>query len=143
MRKQALSPAERSEYQARAEFRFLIRTFLAFTERAAGEVNLTARQHEALIAIVGSSTPLSIRDLSECLVVKHHSAVGLVDRLEKSGLILREQNPDNYREVLLFITAKAFKLLQKLAPSHRSELKRMSVLMNKALSKLRQRGKTG
>ena len=73
LRKQILRPAERSEYQARAEFRFLIRKFLAFTERAAGEVNLTARQHEALIAIVGSSTPLSITALSECLVIKHHS----------------------------------------------------------------------
>lgn len=139
MSKQVLSAAERSEYQARAEFRFLIRTFLAFAERAASEVALTARQHEALIAIVGSSTPLSIMELSDCLLIKHHSAVGLVDRLEKSGLILREQNPDNYREVSLYVTSKAFKILRKLAPSHRSELRRMSPLMNQALRKLRQR----
>jgi DNA-binding MarR family transcriptional regulator len=139
LRKNVLSPTERSEYQARAEFRFLIRTFLAFTEQAASEVDLTARQHEALIAIVGSSAPISITELSECLVIKHHSAVGLVDRLENFGLISREQNPNNYREVRLYVTPKALKILQKLAPSHRSELRRMTPLLNKAVRKLRQR----
>lgn len=139
MPKQILSAAERSEYRARAEFRFLIRTFLAFTERAASGVNLTARQHEALIAIVGSRKPLSINGLAECLVIKHHSAVGLVDRLEKSGLIRRVENPENYREIILFETPKARKLLERLTPSHRRELQRLSVLMTKALRKLRQR----
>ena len=139
MQKQTLSSVEKSEYRARAEFRFLVRTFLAFAEKAARQVRLTGRQHEALIAIVGSRSAPSINVLAECLVVKHHSAVGLVDRLEKSGLIFRKQNPENYREVELFVTPRALRLLKKLAPSHREELVRITPQMKGALRKLRQR----
>ena len=139
MQKQILKPDEKSEYQARAEFRFLIRKFLAFAEKAARDVHLTARQHEALIAIVGSRSPASIGDLAECLVIKHHSAVGLVDRLEKAGLIFREQNAANYREVGVVATHKALKLLKELAPSHRAELRRITPAMKNALRKLGKR----
>jgi DNA-binding MarR family transcriptional regulator len=139
LQRQILRTEERSEYQARAEFRFLIRKFLAFAEKAAREVRLTARQHEALLAIVGSPSPTSISDLAECLVIKHHSAVGLVDRLEKAGLIFREKNAENYREVGVVATPKALKLLKKLAPSHRAELQRITPAMKDALRKLRKR----
>lgn len=138
MEKQALKPDEKSEYQARAEFRFLIRKFLAFAEKAAREVQLTARQHEALIAIVSRSFT-SISDLAECLVIKHHSAVGLADRLENAGLIVREQNAENYREVGVVATPKALKLLKELAPSHRAELRRITPAMKSALRKLPKR----
>lgn len=131
-----ISAKQKSEYKARSDFRYLIRTFLAFTEDAARDVDLTARQHEALLAIAASHSDLTIGDLAERLVIKHHSAVGLVDRLEKSGLIFRKENSPNRRQVVVCITPKGHNILNRLAPSHRKELSRLAPLVRTALKKL-------
>ena len=76
------SPAD---YQALSDFRYALRRFLAFSSDAAREVGLTPQQHQALLAIMGhpAAVAMTIGMLAERLLLKHHSTVELVDRLDR------------------------------------------------------------
>jgi DNA-binding MarR family transcriptional regulator len=122
-----LPPAQldRADYRTLAEFRYLIRRFLEFSQRAAGRAGLTPRQHQALLAIKGfprDDSP-SVGDLAERLCIRHHSAVELVDRLAEAGLIVRMHDPQDRRRVLLGLTAAAEELLASLSAIHLQELR--------------------
>src|SRR5579883_3131704 len=76
-----------AEYRALAQFRFLIRRFLNNSERAARTVGLEPQQYMGLLALRGlpADQEPTIRSLAERLQIQHHSAVELVDRMEKRG----------------------------------------------------------
>ncbi len=115
------------EYQTLAEFRYLIRHFLEFSQTAAAEGGLTTRQHQALLVIKGfcRGRRPTIGDLAERLRIQHHSAVELVDRLVKAGLVLREHDVDDRRRVRLGLTASADTRLAELSAIHLEELHRL------------------
>ena len=73
-----LAPAD---YETLAAWRFSLRRFLAFSDEAASSVGLTQQQYLAMLVIKASREPVTIGLLAEQLLVKHHSAVGLVNRL--------------------------------------------------------------
>src|SRR3546814_10300878 len=78
------------DYAALAEFRAVLRTFLAFSEQRANEVGLSAQQHQALLAIRGAEdAKATVGYIAERLILKPHSASELVHRLEKLSLIER------------------------------------------------------
>ena len=115
-----------SEYQQLASFRFALRSFLRFSEAAAEEVGLTAQQYQALLAVCATADGhVTINDLAQQLLIRHNSAVGLVDRLTSQGLVSREPSPDDGRKVILRLTAKGDRVLEKLAEVHREELRRI------------------
>src|SRR5206468_1967639 len=68
------------DYRSLGEFRRAIREFLAFSEESARGHGVTAQQHQALLAIKAHDgvEPMSIGELAESLMIKNHSAVGLV-----------------------------------------------------------------
>ena len=115
------------DYRLLSEFRYLIRCFLEFSETAAVRAGLTARQHQALLAIKGvrEDAAPTIGYLAERLRIQHHSAVELVDRLVEAGLVLRAPDPGDRRRVRLELTASAERHLAELSTSHLAELKRM------------------
>src|SRR5579864_9673343 len=78
-------------YAALAQFRLQVRTFLAFSETAAQRAGLTPQQHQALLAIKGfaGKDAASIGDVARFLLIRHHTAVELVDRISKLGLVKR------------------------------------------------------
>ena len=117
----------KAEYEALANFRYALRQFIHFSEEAAGAVGLTPRQHQALLAIKGfpGRDRVLIGELAERLQVRHHSAVGLVDRLVAQGLVTREQGTDDRRRVMVALTADGARLLEQLATTHREELRRV------------------
>lgn len=82
-----------AEYQALAQFRFLIRRYLNNAERAARSVGLEPQQYMGLLALRGlpAGEEPSIRMLAERLQIQHHSAVELVDRMERRGLFRRKR----------------------------------------------------
>jgi DNA-binding MarR family transcriptional regulator len=84
-----LSPSV--DYRMLAEFRYQLRKFLAFSEAAARNAKLTPQQHQALLAIKGFSRPaaISVGDLARLLFIRHHTAVELMDRMAKLGLLSR------------------------------------------------------
>jgi DNA-binding MarR family transcriptional regulator len=126
---------DEADYQQLAEFRHLLRRFLVFSETAAEAAGLTAQQHQALLAIkgFGRETPVTTGMLADRLVLRHHSAVGLVDRLAAKALVERRSSAADRRQVLLALTPKAETLLANLSAAHRDELERLAPLLQPLL----------
>lgn len=117
----------KSDYQALAAFRYALRQFLRFGEEAATEVGLTPQQHQALLAIKGypERERMSIGALAERLQLRHHSVVGLVDRLTQQKLVTRTHDESDRRHVYVALTRHGAEVLDRLATVHRGELKRV------------------
>jgi len=126
------------DYQTLAEFRYQIRRFLAFSERAARAHGLDAQQHQLLLALKGlpPGTAPTIGALADRLHVRHHSAVGLIDRLDQKGLVVRESDAADRRRVLVRISARGEALLRKLTHLHEEELSSAGPLLLETLRTL-------
>ena len=124
------SKAHAVDYQALAQFRYQLRVFLAFSETAAERQGLTPQQHQALLGIKGfvDSGPATVGDLARFLLIRHHSAVELVNRMEKRGLIRRASDPKDARRVHLRLTAKGEQKLQAISRMNLGELRRATSL---------------
>ena len=125
-----------ADYQILAEFRFLLRRFMVFSEEAARGAGLAPQQHQALLAIKGFVGDPTIGDLAERLAVKHNSAVGLVDRLVKAGHLRRRQDEHDRRRVTLALTASGEQLLADLSSAHRDELRILTPSLKALFAKL-------
>ncbi len=120
--REVLTPAD---YEALAAFRFGVRRYLAFAEAGAKSVGLTSQQHQALLAIKTQtqSRPMTISDLAAQLLLKHHSVVELVGRMEKADLIKRTTDDEDRRRVLVTLTARGEGVLASLSASNLKELR--------------------
>ena len=126
------------DYEALAAFRRALRRFLAFSEEAARGNGLTAQQHQAILAIKGhtGAGPMTVGELADHLLVRHHSAVELVDRLVRAELVNRIEAPDDRRRVALVLTLKASAILAELSAIHLEELKQSRALLVQLLERL-------
>lgn len=114
-----------ADYEALASFRFAVRRYLAFAEAGAKSVGLTSQQHQALLAIKAHAgrPPLSIGDLAAQLLLKHHSAVELVGRMERAGFTMREPDEDDRRKVRVVLTPLGEEVLAALSTNNLKELR--------------------
>ena len=97
----------RDDYARLAAFRHTLLRFLKFSERAARGQGLASAQYLALLAIEGTpGGSLSVGELAVSLQISHHSAVGLLDRLERAGLARRGRDPEDGRKVRARLTAR-------------------------------------
>jgi DNA-binding MarR family transcriptional regulator len=126
------------DYEILAEFRYLLMRFAAFSEQAAHAAGLAPRQHQALLAIKGypGGGEATIGALAERLGIRHHSTVGLVDRLASRGYLVRREDPRDRRRTLLSLTASGEHALASLSAAHRQELRRVAPLLKGLLSRL-------
>lgn len=126
-RDEARRPLAPVEYEVLAAFRYTLRHFLSFSEAAAAEVGLASQQYQALLAIRGTPgrDSVTINELAKLLLIKHNSAVGLVDRLELEGLVRRSVAPEDRRKVNVRLTRKGVRVFERLAAVHRDELRRI------------------
>jgi len=144
-RSKALNPAGRRaapgpvDYQALARFRYQLRLFLAFREAAAQQAGLTPQQHQALLGIKGFSGPgpTSIGDLARFLLIRHHTAVELVSRMVKLGLVCRAVDAEDARRVLVQLSRKGERKLQALSRTHIEELQSVNRALGKFLRTMR------
>jgi DNA-binding MarR family transcriptional regulator len=113
-----------ADYQALAEFRYQIRKFLHFSDRAVEAAGLERGQYQLMLSIKGTPSDMRprIRDLAHLLQIQHHSAVELINRLEAGGYVSRERSVEDRREVLLALTPKGEKVLAELALHHHDQL---------------------
>jgi DNA-binding MarR family transcriptional regulator len=127
-----------AEYRALADFRYQIRKFLHFSEEAAREEGLEPQQHQMMLAIRGleSHEAPTVGALAAYMLIRHHSAVGLIDRLEKRGLALRERREDDRRQATVQLTPQGAAVLERLADAHRSELANSAPHLVSALEKV-------
>jgi DNA-binding MarR family transcriptional regulator len=125
-------------YRQLAEFRYQIRRFLAFSERAARAAGLEPQQHQLLLAAKGmpEGREATIGNLAERLQIQHHSAVELVDRLEERGLVARERGETDRRQVLVRVLPPGEAVLRELTLHHFAELQSTGPRLVQALSAL-------
>ncbi|MGV7217717.1 MarR family winged helix-turn-helix transcriptional regulator [Bradyrhizobium sp. UFLA05-112] len=137
--RRASAAMREADYQALAQFRYQVRTFLAFSEAAAQRAGLTPQQHQALLAIKGFTGPdaATISDVARFLLIRHHTAVELMDRMTKLKLISRVADPQDARKVRLKLTAKGEQKLRALSKIHLEELRAASPALSKILRSFR------
>ena len=129
----------KAHYEMLAEFRYALRKFHRFSEEAAQTAGITPRQHQALLAIKGfpGRDQITIGELAERLQIKHHSAVGLADRLMTEKLVQRTTGPKDHRQVHVHLTAAGEAVLAKLSSTHQEQLRRIGPRINQLLESLR------
>lgn len=118
---------QRKDYEALATFRYALRKFFRFSEEAAARAGISTRQYQAMLTIRGfpGRDEVTVGEIAEWLQIRHHSAVGLVDRLVLQKLVVRERGKQDKRHVFIRLTPKGKWILEKLAILHKKELKRL------------------
>jgi DNA-binding MarR family transcriptional regulator len=129
-----------SDYKALGQFRYQIRRFQHFSETAARAEDLEPQQHQMMLAIRAwdESDAPTVGDLAANLLLKHHSTVGLVDRLEERGLVARVRGDGDRRHVRVHLTPGGLAKLERLSSIHREELRTSGPLLVNALGALLQ-----
>ncbi len=128
------APLDDADYIALASFRYAIRNFLAFSEARAHAAGLTPQQHQALLAIrAADPAETTVGYVAERLILKPHSATGLIDRLELLELVARETGTTDRRRALLRLTDRAHALLEELSAVHREEIRRLRPVLTEIL----------
>ena len=125
-----------ASYRQLAAFRYEMRKFLSFSEQAARNAGIEPQQHQVLLAIRGlpSDVRPTVGAVAERLCVQHHTAVGLVDKLEGHGLLERHRGQNDKREVLLRLTPEGVRILRRLSTLHQQQLVVVGPAMVSALS---------
>ncbi|HSN87557.1 MAG TPA: MarR family transcriptional regulator, partial [Thermoanaerobaculia bacterium] len=97
---------------------------------------LTAAQHQLLLAVRGHDDARgpTIGEVAGYLLLRHHSAVGLVDRTEKAGLVERLEDGQDRRVVRLRLTPRGEETLRSLSAAHLEELERLAPHMRVLLT---------
>jgi len=126
------------DYRALGNLRFQIRRFLHFSEEAARREGLEPQQHQLMLAIRALDDPEgpTIGSLAEHLFIRHHSAVGLVDRLSERHLVERVRAGRDRRQVRVHLTQAGEEKLKRLSHAHRDELQITGPVLASALSNL-------
>jgi DNA-binding MarR family transcriptional regulator len=125
-------PLTEKQWRTLLSFRVALRGFLHWSETQAASVGLTAAQHQLLVAIrghAGKEDP-TITDVAGYLFVRHHSAIGLVERTAAMGLVERYRDEADQRLVRLALTPLGHEKVNALAGAHLEELARLAPLLD-------------
>ncbi len=99
---------------------------MRFSEGLARKAGLTPVQHQLLLAIRGSRNGwMTVGEVAHALIIRPHSAVGLVNRAQRDGLVNKEQDTDDLRRVQVHLTERGQALIADLTAAHRVELMRL------------------
>jgi DNA-binding MarR family transcriptional regulator len=122
------------DYEDLLTLRTGLRRLLRWSDQVAEAAGLTPAQHQLLLAIRGHGDARgpTVGEVADYLLLRHHSAVGLVDRADAAGLVTRARDPKDHRVVRLQLTATGAKRLATLAELHLEELERLSLKLPSA-----------
>jgi len=128
-----------SDYTALGEFRRAIREFLAFSQEGALEHGLTTQQHQALLVIRchAGPGPITLGELAERLMIKSHSAVGLVTRLEERDLVLRKASSEDRRVALLELRPRGAEILEAISMRNLGKIGRAAEILEDIVQTVR------
>jgi DNA-binding MarR family transcriptional regulator len=118
-----------------------LRRFERWSSEQAAAHGITAIQHQLLLTIRGLTTRddelgPTVRQAAEHLLIRHHSAVELIDRCARAGLVERSRDPEDGRVVRLRLAVKGERLLADLSGAHLDELSRLTPLFEAVLDAL-------
>jgi DNA-binding MarR family transcriptional regulator len=107
-----------------AWFRYNLRKFLRFSEKAARQCGVTPQQHQLMLGVAGYTGRdwATISELAEFLQERHNSVVGLVERAVRCGLVRKEQDTSDRRFVFVSLTSRGADILAKLTEIHQREV---------------------
>jgi DNA-binding MarR family transcriptional regulator len=127
------------DYQALAAFRYALRQFLRFSEEVARRGGVTPQQYLAMIAVRGfpGRDRLTVGEFAERLQIRHHSAVGLIDRMVAQGLMVRQPGGADRRQVFVSLTPRGAEVFEPLAAAHRDQLQRIGGDLRQILDRLK------
>lgn len=125
-------PLTDGQFATLLEFRVAWRKFTHWSEQQALAAGLTPAQHQLLVAIRGHGDRRgpTITEVSEYLLLRHHSVIGIVQRAEALGLVERRDDPDDHRLVRLRLTPLGRRRVDKLAALHLAELATLAPLLD-------------
>ena len=111
------------EVRQAAWFRYRLRRFLRFSERAARTCGVTPQQHQLLLGVAGYTGRgwATISELAEFLQERHNAVVGLVQRAALGGLVAKLPGVRDRRFVRVQLTPRGRVLLQRLTGMHLEE----------------------
>lgn len=103
-----------------AEFRYQLRAFLSFSEAASETCGIAAQQYQLMqvIAATPEGRSATISYLAERMILRHNSAVELVDRAERAGMVRRRNDEQDLRRSLVELTPSGREILQRLVAQH-------------------------
>jgi DNA-binding MarR family transcriptional regulator len=129
------------DYERLLDLRTGLRHFLRWSEQQAHAVGITPAHHQLLLAIRGhrGHEAPTIGDVADALLLRHNSAVGLVDRAASVGLVDRHTDPKNHRVVRLQLTPLGARRLRQLSGAHVEELRRLAPRMRSLWANLEPR----
>jgi DNA-binding MarR family transcriptional regulator len=119
------------DYERLADLRYGLRRFMSWSAEQAKLAGLTPTQHQLLLAVRAWRDPRgpTVGDVADILLIRHHSAVGLVDRAQDAGLIARERDVDQQSVVRLRLTDLGTDKLASLSELHLRELAQLAPTM--------------
>lgn len=122
-----ISRSDREIIQDLAWFRYNLRRFFRFSEKAARACGVTPQQHQLMLGVAGFTreTIVTISELAEFLQERNNSVVGLVERAAQSGLVRRAANPTDRRQVVVSLTPRGEEVLARLSALHHQEVERV------------------
>lgn len=125
-----------AEYENLLAFRTSLRHFLHWSHSRAQAVGLTHAQHQLMVAVKGhpGGQDPAISDLAGYLLLRHHSAVELVDRAAAAGLVERRGDAEDGRVTRVGLTADGEARLSKLAPAHLDELRNLAPVLDQLVA---------
>ena len=126
------------EYRRLLEFRFALRKFLEYSKNQAAQVGLTPTQHQLLLAVrgQGGDEGPTMGDVAERLLIRHNSAVELVDRAQRAGLLERMPDRSDQRVVRLRLTEEGARKLEVISRANLAELARLGPNFQELLGRL-------
>jgi DNA-binding MarR family transcriptional regulator len=115
----------KAAFEQLSEFRYQMRRFERFSERAVRSHGVTPLQYLMLLHIKGypGREYANVGELAERLQAQPHGVVALITRCEARGLVHRRSSDRDGREVEVHLLEEGERLLVKLAALHRAELK--------------------
>ena len=131
-------PVDAGMLAAMAEFRYALRRFLHFSETSAETQGISAQKYQLLQVVEAASAAgrVTISTIAERMVLRHNSAVELVDRAERLGLVQRLRDETDLRRSIVVLTEVGQRMLMQLAAAHLAELERAGPAMMEALARL-------
>lgn len=130
-----------ADYTRLLQVRTRIRRFEHWSAQKAAAIGLTASQHQLLLAIRGHEGPddPTVGDLAGYLLVRHNTAVELVNRTQELGLVERVRDDTDHRIVRLRLTDEGTQRLNDLTAEHIEELSQLGTVVAEVLKTLRAR----
>lgn len=115
----------KSNFEELSKFRYQMRRFERFSEKASRSHGVTPLQYLMLLHIKGypGRDFANVGELAERLQAAPHGVAALITRCERAGLVKRRASLSDRRETEVHLLKPGEDLLLQLASLHRAELK--------------------